>query len=126
MAVRLRLARVGKKNAPMFRIVATDSRKMGKGMGLENLGTYNPMTGEYVQFHVERIESWLQKGALPTDTVKKLYKQFKKRAKNTPISEIITAPVEKTEVEAIVAQDATTQEVALQKPAEQDTTKSAK
>lgn len=79
MAVRLRLARVGKKNAPMFRIVATDSRKMTKSMGIENLGTYNPMTGKYVQFHVERFEDWLKKGALPTDTVKKLYVTFKKQ-----------------------------------------------
>ncbi len=118
MAVRLRLARVGKKNAPMFRIVATDSRKMGKGMGLENLGTYNPMTGEYVQFHVERIESWLQKGALPTDTVKKLYKQFKKRVKNTTQPIIITSSVEK--VEPVVAEkvEVKAASVPTQEPAE--------
>jgi len=78
MAVKLRLALFGKKHAPIFRIVAIDSRKMRDGKYLENLGTYNPMTGEYVQFHPERIDAWIAEGAIPSDSVKKLYKRFKK------------------------------------------------
>lgn len=77
MAVRLRLSRIGKKNDPIYRIIAIDSRKMRDGMYLENLGTYNPKTGAYIQFHVERIEEWFKKGALPTDSVNKIYKRFK-------------------------------------------------
>ena len=77
MAVKLRLARFGTKNAPFFRIVVIDSRRMRNGMYLENLGTYNPTTDEYIQFHVERIDSWLEQGAIPSYAVKKLYKRFK-------------------------------------------------
>lgn len=100
MSVRIRLARVGKKNAPMFRIVATDRRKMTKSMGIENLGTYNPMTGAYIQFRVDRYEDWIKKGAIPTDSVKKLYGVFKKldvkkQAQATAIpSEVAAQPVE--------------------------------
>jgi len=78
MAVRLRLAHFGRKHAPIFRIVAIDSRKARDGKCLENLGTYNPTTGEYVQFHQERIDDWIAKGAIPSDSVKKLCKRFKK------------------------------------------------
>lgn len=78
MSVKLRLARIGKKHAPIFRIVAIDSRKNRDSDYLENLGTYNPQTGEYTQFHAERIDAWLEKGAVPTDSVKKLYSRFKK------------------------------------------------
>ncbi len=79
MAVKLRLARFGKKHAPFFRIVAIDSRKMRNGLYLENLGTYNPTTDEYIQFHIERIDAWLAQGAIPSDAVKKLYKRFKQK-----------------------------------------------
>ena len=91
MAVRLRLSRVGKKNAPMYRIIAIDSRKMRDGAHLDNLGTYNPTTDEYVQSHVERFEEWLKKGALPTDSVNKLYKRFK-LGKRTTVAETLVAP----------------------------------
>jgi small subunit ribosomal protein S16 len=75
MAVMIRLARIGKKKAPFFRIVAIDKRSKRDGQYLENLGTYNPLTGELIQFHVEKIEAWISKGALPSDTVKRLQKQ---------------------------------------------------
>ena len=51
MAVSIRLARIGKKKAPFYRIVATDRRNKRDGEFLENLGTYNPLTGELIQFH---------------------------------------------------------------------------
>jgi small subunit ribosomal protein S16 len=90
MAVRLRLSRIGKKHAPIFRVVAVDSRKKRDSDYLENLGTYNPMTDEYVQFHVERIEAWFEKGALPTDSVKKLYRRFKKAQKAQQPQEVVS------------------------------------
>lgn len=74
MAVRIRLARVGKKNVPFYRIVAIDGRKKRDGAFLENLGTYDPLKGVLVQFHVERINDWISKGAIPSDAVKKLQK----------------------------------------------------
>lgn len=74
MAVKIRLARVGKKGVPISRIVAVDSRKKRDGEFIENLGTYNPLNHEVVQFHKDRIDYWLSQGAIATDTVKKIYK----------------------------------------------------
>ncbi len=74
MAVKIRLARLGKKNLPVYRIVAIDSRKKRDGAYLENLGTYDPIKGVLVQFHPERINDWVSKGAIVTDAVKKIQK----------------------------------------------------
>lgn len=74
MAVKIRLARIGKKNVPVYRIVAIDSRKKRDGAFLENLGTYDPIKGIVVQFHQERINDWVSKGAIVTDAVKKIQK----------------------------------------------------
>ena len=78
MAVKLRLTRIGKKKAPFYRIVAIDSRKKRDGEALEDLGTYNPLTGEIVQFHEERLQNWIAKGAQPTDSVKRIHKAYRK------------------------------------------------
>ena len=80
MAVKIRLARIGKKNVPFYRIVAIDSRKKRDGAFLENLGTYDPHNGSLVQFHQEKLDSWVAKGAIVTDAVKKLQKLHKKAA----------------------------------------------
>src|SRR3989338_7440770 len=78
MSVRIRLARIGKKKAPFYRIVAIDGRAKRDGQFLENLGTYNPISGELIQFHADRIKIWIEKGAIPSDTVVKLQHRFKK------------------------------------------------
>lgn len=72
MAVKIRFARIGKKHAPIYRIVAIDSRKKRDGMFLENLGTYNPKTKQIIQMHDDRIAHWLSVGAVPTDVVARL------------------------------------------------------
>ncbi len=74
MAVKIRLSRCGRKNAPVYRIVAIDSRNPRDGKFLEDLGTYNPITGQLVQFHKERVDYWLSKGAIPTDTARRVYR----------------------------------------------------
>jgi len=76
MAVKIRLSRIGKKNAPLYRIVAVDERKKRDGAFLEDLGTYNPTSHKLEQFHEERVNDWVSKGAIMTDSVlriKKLY-----------------------------------------------------
>jgi small subunit ribosomal protein S16 len=80
MAVKIRLARIGKKNEPFYRIVAIDSRSKRDGKSLEILGTYNPRSGELVQFNQERIDAWIKVGAIATDSVKRLQKVFKKQS----------------------------------------------
>ena len=78
--VKIRLSRVGKKHVPFYRIVAVDSRDKRDGGCLENLGTYDGLNGKIIQFHEERINAWVGKGAVMTDTVKKIYKMYKKQA----------------------------------------------
>ena len=78
MAVKIRLTRLGKTHAPVYRIIAIDSRKKRDGEALENLGTYNPLTKKLVQYHSDRIEHWLSKGAILSDSVARLRKIAKK------------------------------------------------
>ena len=78
--VKIRLSRVGKKHVPFYRIVAVDSREKRDGACLENLGTYDGLNAKIIQFHEERINDWVSKGAVMTDTVKKIYKMYKKQA----------------------------------------------
>ena len=79
MAVKIRLARCGRKNAPIYRLVAIDSRRKRDGEFIENLGTYNPVTGALVQFHKDRVDYWISQGAIETDAARKLYKQYAKQ-----------------------------------------------
>lgn len=78
MAVRIRLSRIGKKHAPFFRLVAIDSRKKRDGEVLANIGTYDVLNRRVVQFHEELYNDWLSKGALPTDSARKLHRLYKK------------------------------------------------
>lgn len=73
MAVRLRLTRVGGKKNPVWRVVATDSRSPRDGRFIELLGHYNAQTEpSTIQLDEEKIRHWLDKGAQPSETVKKL------------------------------------------------------
>lgn len=81
MAVKIRLARFGTTNAPVFRIVAIDSRRKRDGACLENLGTYDPIKHEIVQLHSDRIAHWVSQGAQLTDSVKKIQRLHSKQAK---------------------------------------------
>ncbi len=77
MAVKIRLARIGKKNAPFARIVAIDSRKKRDGAFLEDLGTYDIQNSKLVHFHEDRVNHWIKLGAQPSETVKKLHRMHK-------------------------------------------------
>ncbi len=103
MSVRIRLSRIGKKKAPFFRIVAIDQRNKRDGEYLENLGTYNPLTGELIQFHVERLQAWLDRGAIPSDTVVKLQKQFAKAAK-APVAPVKKEAAKKVTKKVVAAE----------------------
>ncbi len=73
MAVKLRLTRMGAKKAPVYRIVAADSRSPRDGRFIEVVGTYNP-TAEPAQINIneEIAMKWLNNGAQPSDTVRNL------------------------------------------------------
>ena len=69
MAVKIRLARHGKKAYAFYHIVVADSRAPRDGRFIEKLGTYNPNTNPAtIDLNFERALDWLQKGAQPTDT----------------------------------------------------------
>ena len=72
MAVKVRLSRCGRTHAPVFRIVATNSRNPRDGKALEILGTYNPLKHEIVQLHEDRIAYWASQGAQVSDAVEKI------------------------------------------------------
>lgn len=73
MALKLRLSRGGRKAAPYYRIVVTDSRSPRDGNFIEKLGTYNPLLkhddANRVTFDAERVKYWISKGATPSDRV---------------------------------------------------------
>lgn len=69
MAVKIRLARHGKKAYAFYHIVVADSRAPRDGKFIEKLGTYNPNTNPAtVDLNFDKALEWLQKGAQPTDT----------------------------------------------------------
>ena len=75
MAVKLRLTRVGSKKNPIYRVVAADSRSPRDGKFLEIVGRYNPQTEpSIIELDEEKVTAWLQKGAQPTDSVRRLLK----------------------------------------------------
>lgn len=78
MAVRLRLKRFGRTHHAVYRLGAFDSRTPRDGRVLEELGTYAPCNknkDEQLQLEADRIEEWLDKGALPTETVRSLLRK---------------------------------------------------
>ena len=67
--VKIRLRRIGRKKAPMYRIVVADSTSPRDGRFIEIVGTYAPRQAENsITLKEERIEHWLDVGAQPTDT----------------------------------------------------------
>lgn len=76
MAVKLRLLRMGAKKKPFYRIVAADSRVKRDGKYIELIGTYNPVNNPAEVIIKEDLAlKWLKEGAIPTDTVKSLFRQ---------------------------------------------------
>lgn len=67
----LRFQRIGRRNDPAFRIVATEKRSKPKSGFLEILGSYHPKTKD-TQLKNERILYWLSKGAQASETVHNL------------------------------------------------------
>ncbi|MFK8040679.1 MAG: 30S ribosomal protein S16 [Rickettsiaceae bacterium] len=73
MAVKIRLARWGSKNRPFYRIVVANARTQRDGKFLEIVGTYHPLLSSDHQKRLmlksDRIEYWLNHGAIPTDRI---------------------------------------------------------
>lgn len=78
MAVHVRLRRIGKnpKGKPHFRISVFDERKGRDSRVIEELGSYNPLTGA-ATIKKEKMEKWIKNGAVLSPTVKSLVKKSK-------------------------------------------------
>ncbi|MFL5725701.1 MAG: 30S ribosomal protein S16 [Chloroflexota bacterium] len=75
MAVRIRLTRVGATKQPSYRVVVADSRSARDSRAIETIGHYNPRTEPVeVNIDADKAKAWLAKGAKPSDTVERLFK----------------------------------------------------
>ena len=76
MAVRIRLTRVGATKQPTYRVVVADGRSARDSRAIDTIGHYNPRT-EPIELSVDeaKAKAWLAKGAQPSDTVVRLFKQ---------------------------------------------------
>ena len=73
MAVKIRLARHGKKNFAFFHIVVADNRAPRDGRYIAKLGTYNPNSNPAViELDTDGALKWLYNGAQPTDTCRRI------------------------------------------------------
>ena len=71
MAVKIRLARRGRKKAASYDIVVADARAPRDGRFIEKLGTYNPNTNPAtINYDGDRAFYWVMNGAQPTETVR--------------------------------------------------------
>lgn len=102
----IRLQRTGRENLPTYRLVLAEKARPVKGKFLEILGHYLPAQKDPV-FNVEKdkIEEWVKKGAIPSDTVARLLRKNglkdmdkfikrypKRRSKSAPVEEAAPAP----------------------------------
>ncbi|WP_407538201.1 30S ribosomal protein S16 [Deinococcus radiomollis] len=74
--VKIRLSRFGSTHNPHYRIVVADVRRPRDGGYIENLGHYDPRkTSEnFLKINAERAAYWLENGAQPTQTARRLLK----------------------------------------------------
>lgn len=81
--VRIRLARGGAKKRPFYHVVVADQCAARDGRIIERVGYFNPIaTGGEERLHMidERVVYWLSQGAQPSDRVKRLLKDYRKKA----------------------------------------------
>jgi small subunit ribosomal protein S16 len=85
MSVKIRMKRVGTKNAPVFRIVVADGRSPRDGKFIEEIGTYQPLKADAINFtlDLERVKYWVGVGAQPSETVASMIKKASKAAAAT-------------------------------------------
>ncbi|MFC1826447.1 30S ribosomal protein S16 [Thermodesulfobacteriota bacterium] len=77
MAVKIRLTRLGRKKLPYYRIVVADVEAKRDGKFLDIVGTYDPLKDPAeITLDSEKLQSWLDQGAKPTQTVKSLIVKF--------------------------------------------------
>ncbi len=89
MAVHIRLRRIGKnpKKKPYFRLAVYDQRQGRDSRSIEELGSYNPISG-VKKIQLDRLEYWVKQGAQLSEAVKSLVKRYKKEVVNATGSNV--------------------------------------
>jgi small subunit ribosomal protein S16 len=79
MAVKIRLARCGRKKIPAYRIVVSDSRKPRDGKYLERLGAFRPdYASKPIVLDLARFEQWVARGAQVSKSVQMIVAKYRK------------------------------------------------
>lgn len=82
MAATLRLYRMGKKHTPSFRIVAVHKRQKSNGAYIEEVGHYNPLANPHTfELKKDRFDYWVKAGAIISEGLGKLLKEYNKKLK---------------------------------------------
>ena len=105
MAVKIRLRRMGAKNAAFYRVIVQDSRRAPTGKFIETLGWYDPkQEGNNFSLNLDRADYWLGCGAQPSDTAASLIK----KARTLPVEQAVAGEVteEEVPVAAVEAEEA--------------------
>lgn len=114
----IRLQRTGRENLPTYRLVVAERARPVKGKFLEILGHYLPAQKDPVfKVESEKIQEWVKKGAIPSDTVARLLRKNgmkdmdkfikrypKRRSKSAPPEEVAPKPAPAAPVETPVAE----------------------
>jgi len=69
--IKIRLARGGAKNSPLYRIVAIDEKRKRSGKALDIIGFWHPLKNT-IKIDKKKVEMWVSKGAKVTKAVEKL------------------------------------------------------
>ena len=123
MAVKIRLRRMGSRNAPFYRVIAQDSRYATTGRFIETLGWYDPkQEGTNFSLNLDRVEYWLGTGAQASDTASSLIKKARelpaeKAVSGTVAEEEVPAAAEEAEAPAEDVVEEAAEEAAAEEPA---------
>ncbi len=77
--VTIRLSRGGAKKRPFYHVTVTDRRRARDGRFIERVGFFNPVARgqeERLRIDIERVNSWVAKGAQVSPRVTRLIKEL--------------------------------------------------
>jgi len=115
MAVKIRLRRMGNRNAAFYRVIVQEARYATTGRFIETVGWYDPkQKGSNFSLNLDRVSYWLSQGAQPSDTVKSLVA----KAGSLPAEKAVTGSVTEEEVPAAAVEAEVTEDAAEETPAE--------
>jgi len=122
MAVKIRLRRMGNRNAAFYRVIVQDGRYAPTGRFIETLGWYDPkQDGNNFSLNLDRVNYWLENGAQPSDTAASLIV----KAEAMPVEKAVSGEVTEEEVPAaaVEAEVEADEEAAEEAPAAEEETK---